>query len=127
MINSKFFDFGCDARNLRLSLFPNRMHPHSNMSSTHITWPVVLIIYNLPIWLCMKCEFIRLSLLISGFRQPENNIDVYLAPLIEDLKTMWEEGVEVFDAYHQQNFKLKAILLWTINSFPVHERTLGMS
>jgi len=48
-----------------------------------------------------------LSLLILGFRQPENNIDVYLAPLVEDLKTMWEEGVEVFDAYHQQNLSFE--------------------
>ena len=27
------------------------------------------------------------------------------------LKDNYKEGVEVFDAYHQQNFKLRAILL----------------
>ena len=46
-----------------------------------------------------------LSLLISGPRQLEHNIDIYLAPLIKDLKIMWEEGVAVFDAYHQDNVK----------------------
>jgi len=35
-----------------------------------------------------------------------NCIDIYLAPLIEDLKIMWEEGVAVFDAYHQENFQI---------------------
>ena len=33
-----------------------------------------------------------LSLLISRPRQPGNGIDVYLAPLIEDLKLLWEVG-----------------------------------
>ena len=35
-----------------------------------------------------------LFLLILGPRQPSNNIDVYLAPLIEDLKLLWEVGIE---------------------------------
>ena len=59
----------------------------------------------------MRCKFITFSLLISGPKQLKNDIDVYLAPLIEKLKIMWEEGVEVFDAYHQENFKLRVILL----------------
>ena len=40
-----------------------------------------------------------LSLLISGPRQPVNDIDVYLAPLLDDLKMLWEEGVESYDAH----------------------------
>ena len=55
--------------------------------------------YNLSPWLNMKRKFLIMSLLISGLRQLENDIDVYLVPIIEDLKIMWEEGVEVFDAY----------------------------
>ncbi|KAK2662655.1 hypothetical protein Ddye_001229 [Dipteronia dyeriana] len=34
-------------------------------------------------------------------QQPRNNIDVYLAPLIEDLKTLWDVGVDAFDANKQ--------------------------
>jgi len=33
--------------------------------------------------------------MISGSKQPGNDIDVYLSPLIEDLKLMWDQGVEV--------------------------------
>jgi len=99
MIDSKIFNFGCDARNLRLGLSSNEMNSYDNMSSTHSTWPIILTIYNLPPRLCMKHKFMMLSLLISGLRQPRNDIDVYLAPLIEDLKIMWEKCVAVFDAY----------------------------
>ena len=46
-------------------------------------WPVLLVIYNLPPWLCMKRKYMMLSMMISGPRQPGNDIDVYLSPLIE--------------------------------------------
>ena len=41
---------------------------------------------------------------------PENDIDVYLSPLIEDLNFLWDQGVEVFDAYEKVNFNLRALL-----------------
>ena len=45
-----------------------------------------------------------LSMIISGPKQPGNDIDVYLKPLIDDLKLLWEEGVEVFDSDVEQIF-----------------------
>ena len=77
----------------------------------------MLVIYNFPPWLCMKKKFTFLTLLISGPRQPGNDIDVYLAPLIDDLNTLWNEGVQAYDAYKQETFNLKAMLLWTVNDF----------
>src|ERR1700722_5407991 len=68
-----------------------------------------------------------LALLISGPRQPGNDIDVYLAPLIDDLKILWEEGVETFDAHRKESFNLRAILLWTINDFPAYGNLTGYS
>ena len=64
---------------------------------------------------------------ISGPRQSKNDIDVYLAPIIEDLKIMWEEGVKIFDAYHQELFTFQAILFWTINDFSVYGNLSGYS
>ena len=61
-----------------------------------------------------------LSLLISRPRQPGNDIDVCLAPLVDDLKTLWEVGVEAYDAHQREFFTLKAILSWTINDFPTY-------
>lgn len=65
-----------------------------------------LIIYNLPYCLVMKRKYMMLSLMISGVRKPENAIDVYLTPLIEDLRLLWDEGAEVFDAYAKVNFNI---------------------
>ena len=40
-------------------------------------------------------------MMILGPRQPKNDIDVYLSSLIEDLRLLWDEGIEVFDAYEK--------------------------
>ena len=66
-----------------------------------------------------------LSLLISGPRQPSNDIDIYLASLIEDLITLWEVGVQVYDAHQQDFFTLRVVILWTINDFLAHETCQG--
>ncbi|KAL5579871.1 hypothetical protein UlMin_012313 [Ulmus minor] len=68
-----------------------------------------------------------LTILISGPRQPGNDIDVYLAPLIEDLKMLWEECVECFDGSREETFTLRALLLWTINDFPAYGNLSGYS
>ena len=75
--------FGQEVRNLRLGLCTDGMKPFGNLISQYSSWPVLLVIYNLPPWLCiMNCKYIMLSLLISGPKQLGNDIDVYLAPLI---------------------------------------------
>ncbi|KAL9675869.1 hypothetical protein QQ045_004077 [Rhodiola kirilowii] len=86
--DNTFLEFGSESRNLCLGLPTDGVNPHGNLSSQHNTWPVILVIYNLPPRLTMKCRFMMLSLLISVPRQPGNDIDVYLAPLIDDLKLL---------------------------------------
>ena len=66
-----------------------------------------------------------MPLLISGPKQPGNDIDVYLAPLIEDLKELWDFGMEVFDAYGNESFTLRVALLWTVNDFPAYGNLSG--
>jgi len=68
-----------------------------------------------------------LSMMISGPRQPINDIDAYLSPLIEDLRLLWDEGVVVFYVYEKVNFNLRALLLWTINDFPTYGNLSGYS
>ena len=55
-----------------------------------------------------------------GPKQLENDIDVYLSPLIEDLRVLWEEGVDVFDGYCNEYFKMRAMVFCTINDFPAY-------
>jgi len=125
--DSLYPEFGRDPRNLRLGLTTDGMNPYGNLISKHSSWPVLLIIYNFLYWLCMKRKYMMLSMMISGPRQPGNDIDVYLSPLIEDLRLLWDEGVEVFDAYEKVNFNLRALLLWTINDFPAYGNLSGYS
>ncbi|XP_057247115.1 uncharacterized protein LOC125494440 [Beta vulgaris subsp. vulgaris] len=117
--------FGNEDRNLRLGLCTDGMNPFGNLSSQHSTWPVVLVVYNLPPWLCMKRKYMMLSLLISGPKQPGNDIDVYLQPLVEDLQKMWNEGVLVFDAYANEMFTLRAMLFCTMNDYPAYGNLSG--
>jgi Transposase family tnp2. len=111
-IDRKHKDFAADPRNMRICLYTDGMNP--DMSSTHSTWPVLIANYNLPPWLCFKRKYIMLCLLIQGSRQPDNDIDVFLEPVIDDLEILWK-GVETWDAYGQENFKLRVLLFCTIN------------
>ncbi|KAL0556088.1 hypothetical protein IC582_004595 [Cucumis melo] len=98
LVDFKWPDFGSEPRNLRLALSVDGVNPHGDMSSKYSCWPIVMVIYNLPPWLCMKRKYMMLSMLISGPKQPGDDIDTYLAPLIEDLKLLWENGVEWYKA-----------------------------
>ena len=126
-IDSLYFEFGSDPRNLRLGLPTDGMNPYDNLGSKHSSWPVLLIIYNLLYWLCMKRKYMTLSMIISRPRQPRNDINVYLSPLIEDLRLLWNEGIEIFDAYEKVNFKLRAFLFCTINDFLAYGNLSGYS
>ncbi|KAL0556571.1 hypothetical protein IC582_005085 [Cucumis melo] len=86
LIDLKLPDFGSEPRNIRLALSADGINPDCEMSSKYSCWPLVIVIYNLLPWLCMKRKFIMLSMLISGPRQPGDDIGTYSAPLIEDLK-----------------------------------------
>lgn len=120
-------DFSVEPRNVRLGLASDGFNPFSNMSLSYSMWPVVLIPYNLPPWICMKQTNMILSLLIPGERAPGNDIDIYLQPLIDELKELWEEGVDTFDASSKTTFQMRATLLWTISDFPGYAVLSGWS
>nr|AAP12910.1 transposon protein, putative, CACTA, En/Spm sub-class [Oryza sativa Japonica Group]ABF97496.1 transposon protein, putative, CACTA, En/Spm sub-class [Oryza sativa Japonica Group] len=63
-----------------------------------------------------------------GPKQPGNDIDVYLRPLVEDLKQLWKkEGVPVWDEDKQEEFNLRALLFVTINDWPALSNLSGQS
>jgi hypothetical protein len=117
-ISRKFPEFDKEPRNLRLGLCTDGMNPYGNMSSRHSTWPVMLCVYNIPPWRCMKRKYMMMPLMISGPKQPGNDIDVYLAPLIDDLQLLWRDGVMVYDANVREHFNLRAMVLCTVNDYP---------
>ena len=96
------------------------------MNTTYSTWHVVLIPYNLPPWVCMKPSSFILSLIIPGKSSPGINIDVFLQPLIHELKLLWD-GVVVFNAYSNEYFNMRAVRRCTINDFPAYAILSGWS
>ncbi|KAL6129740.1 hypothetical protein ACLB2K_073089 [Fragaria x ananassa] len=125
MVDTNWPDFGIEHRNLRLALSSDGFNPYGAVNSKYSCWPVILITYNLPPWLCMKRKYMMLILLISGPKQPKNDIDVYLQPLVDDLKVLWDGIEQVYNSVRGEYFKLKAVLLWTINDFPAYGNLSG--
>jgi hypothetical protein len=93
------------------------MNPFGDLSSSHSTWPVILTTYNLPPWLCQKHRYLLLTCIISRPKQPGNDIDVFLVPLMEDMKILWEDRVKMMDVSLKKKFTLKAIIVVTIIDF----------
>ncbi|XP_021759181.1 uncharacterized protein LOC110724093 [Chenopodium quinoa] len=118
-IDERYQEFAADPRIVRLGLASDGFNPYSLMSSNYSTWCMVLIPYNLPPWLCMKPSSFILSLIVPGKYSPGIDIDVYLQPLIHELKLLWD-GVDAFDAYSGKYFKMRAALHSTINDFPAY-------
>ncbi|XP_042455044.1 uncharacterized protein LOC122039303 [Zingiber officinale] len=125
LVDHMWPDFRSEVRNIRLALAADGINPHSNISSRYNCWPIMLATYNLPPDMCMKRKFIMLTMLISGSKQPGNDIDVYLEVLVDDLQLLWEGVDGVYDAYRREVFTLKAVLLWTINDFPAYGNLSG--
>ncbi|CAL9000642.1 unnamed protein product [Prunus brigantina] len=117
LLDNKWPEFGNEPRNLRLALSSDGFNPHNSLSSRYSCWPIILVTYNLPPWLCMKRKLMMLTLLID--------IHVYLEPLIDDLKSLWDEIRGVYDARNGEYFTLRAALMWTINDFPAYGNLSG--
>jgi hypothetical protein len=119
-VDNLYPEFVSDPCNVWLGLASDGFNPFGMLNVTYTTWPVILMPYNLPPWLCLKQSFWMMSMLIPGPKSPGQNIDVYLQPLIDELYDLWVNSIETWDAKDKKNFKLHAILLWTINDFPAY-------
>ncbi|GKB03593.1 transposon protein, CACTA, En/Spm sub-class [Tanacetum coccineum] len=62
---------------------------------------------------------------IDRLKQPGNDIDVYLHPLIDDMIDLWETGIDIYDAYKKERFQLFALIYCTINDFPAYGNLSG--
>nr|XP_043611316.1 uncharacterized protein LOC122582917 [Erigeron canadensis] len=115
-----FPDFANDPRNVRLGLASDGFNPLGAMSLSYSMWSVVIVPYNMPPWKSMVDASFMLTLLIPGRDSPGKHIDVFLRPLIDELKLLWDNGVETYDCESKQTFNMHAVLLWTINDFPAY-------
>ena len=117
--------FALEPRNVRLGLATDGFNSFRKMNNNYSIWLVILIPYNLPSWLVMKKLYFMLSLLIPDPHQLGNEIDIYLKPLIDKLKELWEKGVKTYNAYSKEHFQMRATLLWTIHDYPGFGNVFG--
>ncbi|XP_039775588.1 uncharacterized protein LOC120643130 [Panicum virgatum] len=113
----KYEWFAKDARNIRLGLATDGFNPFGKMNSSYSMWPVFVVPYNFPPWICMDESNFMMSLLIPGPECPGKDFDVFLEPLVEELLTLWA-GLETKDAFSGKEFKLHAAVIWCIHDYP---------
>ena len=111
-------NFGYGARNIMFGLSTDGMNPFDMVRTNHSSWPMMICIYNLPPWLCMKRAYLQLAVMIQGPKQPGNDIDVYLEPLMDYLQKLWNDGLTVWDEYTKKHCLVKGMLLNTITDLP---------
>jgi hypothetical protein len=63
-IDSRNPEFAIDPRNIRIAMSTDGMNLFLN-SSTHSTQPIVLMILNIPPWLCNKRKYIHRCRLVK--------------------------------------------------------------
>ena len=120
----KDFD-ASDPHNIRLDLTTDGFNLFDNLSISYSIWPVMLVVYNVSSWKCMKEPFIFMSQLIPDLEASGNDIDVYLKSLMDDLKELWKNEIQTYDSVSRSNFKLHASILWTINDFSAYRNLSG--
>ena len=109
-------EFARDPRSVRLGLSTDGFEPYSTNSSPYSCWPVFIMPYNLPPNKCLKQGFIFLALVIPGPKHPKKKINMFLRPLIEELKELWQ-GIDAYDSHLKCRFNLHAAYLWSIHDY----------
>ena len=125
--SNKHPSFKAECRNVRLGLSADGFQSFGQSGKQYSSWPVVLTPYNLPPGMCMKEQFMFLTVLVPGPHNPKDKLDVYLQPLIAELKQLWEVGVSTYDVSKKQNFQMRAALMWTVSDFPAYAMVSGWS
>jgi hypothetical protein len=62
--NFQYKQFGSESRNIMFALSTDRMNPFGKNRAIHNTWTIILVMYNLPTWLCHQRKYLMLSILI---------------------------------------------------------------
>jgi hypothetical protein len=83
-------EFASEARNIRIGLAIDGFTPFNANAASYSCWHVFVIPYNLPPHMCMKYDYMFLSLIIPGLDHPGKGLNVMMQPLIDDLKKLWK-------------------------------------
>ena len=110
-------EFAAEARNVRIAMATDGFNPFGFGKSKYSCWPVFVIPLNLPPALCMKEENIFLSLVIPGPEHLGKNLNVFMRPLVDEMKKAWA-GVETYDSFSKRKFTMKVSYHNSIHDYP---------
>ena len=96
--DDKHKEFSADLRNVWFGLSTDGMNPFSERTNNHSTWPMILTMYNIPMWLCQKRKYL-LTILISGPKQACIDIVVFLEPLMQEIERLWRYREPMYNAF----------------------------
>ena len=85
-------DFAAKIRNVQLGVCTYGFQPFGQFGQQYSSWPIIITSYNLPSWLCMKEQYMFLIVIIPGLENPKEKFDVFLQPLIAELKNCGRLG-----------------------------------
>jgi hypothetical protein len=77
--------FLVESRNVHPGLCIDGFNPFGSFAAPYSCWSVMLTVYNLLPGICMRPEFMFLSMVILGPSSSGRNIDVCLRSLIDEL------------------------------------------
>jgi hypothetical protein len=120
--------FVTEPNNVFMELVASGVNLYGKQSTKYSIWLVLLVVHNLLPWLMTKKFFILLLLLIPREKAPMgDNINIFLAPLIRDLLTLWagKAAVGTFDRLAPRHFLMRGVLLWMMNDFPAYGTLSG--
>jgi len=57
--------FSVESKNVRIGLCTDEFNPFGSFAAPYSYWSVILTVYNLPLGMCMRPEFMFLSMVIQ--------------------------------------------------------------
>ena len=63
--------FTAESRHVKLGICTDGFQPFGQTWQQYSSWPVKVTPYNLPPWMCMKDEYMFLSIIVPGPRNPK--------------------------------------------------------
>jgi hypothetical protein len=109
-------EFARGPRSVHLGLSMDGFHPYSSDSTAYSCWPVFMMPYNLSPNKYLKKGFIFLVLMTPGPKEPKKQMYIFLCPLMEQLKELWQ-GVDAYDSHLKYRFNIRATYLWSIHDY----------
>jgi hypothetical protein len=91
-------EFACDPRSVCLGLLTDSFQSYSFESTAYSCWPAFMMPYNLPPIKDLKEGFIFFALVILGPKEPNKQMNIFLHPLMEKMKELWQE-VDTYDSH----------------------------